>query len=198
MLKTEQVITPESTICNPCHMAFRNYVTSPGRLPTAKELLAAPVGPQLPQGSARAKSTVKRHVYEAVAAGKVVCNEDIEAWLVTERRANDIEDTSAEHVRRIALKMLQDIGEGVGDASVREYHNGAFGEDACRVLVYLIPTSGRDDVIAGLDREVRKRNRENEDLRQQLQEARRDRESGDTFARATPRKITPISWSFLA
>ncbi|CAM9094088.1 unnamed protein product [Ascophyllum nodosum] len=54
MLKTEQVITAESTICNPCHMAFHNYVTLPGRHPPAKELLAAPVRPRLPQGSARA------------------------------------------------------------------------------------------------------------------------------------------------
>ena len=87
-------------------MAFHNYVTSPGRHPTAKELLAAPVGPQLPQGSARAKSAVKRQVYEALAAGKVVWSEDIEAILVTERRANNTEDALAGYARRIALKML--------------------------------------------------------------------------------------------
>ena len=82
--------------------------------------------------------------------------------------------------------MLSDVGEGVGDASVREYCGGAFGEDRRLILVYLIPTSDRDDLIAGLDREVRKMDRENEDLRQQLREVRRDRESGDAFARATP------------
>ena len=71
--------------------------------------------------------------------------------------------------------MLKDVGEGVADASVREYRGGAFGEDGRFVLVYLIPTSDRDDIIAGLDRHVRKMNRENEDLRQQLRKARRDR-----------------------
>ncbi|CAM9114542.1 unnamed protein product [Ascophyllum nodosum] len=186
MLKTKEVITAGSTICNPCHMAFHNHVTSPERRPTAKELLAAPVGPQLPQGSTRAKSAVKRHVYEALAAGKVVCSEDIETRLVTERRANNIQDASAGHVRRITLKMLKDVGEGVADASVRVYRGGAFGDDKRLVLVYLMPTSDRDNTIAGLDRHVRKMNRQNEDLRQQLREARGDRESGDTFARATP------------
>ena len=68
---------------------------------------------------------------------------------------------------------------------MREYRGGAFGEDRRLMLVYLIPTSDRDDIIAGLDREVRKMDPENEDLRQQLREVRRDRESGDTFARAT-------------
>ena len=64
---------------------------------------------------------------------------------------------------------------------------GAFGEDRRPILVYLIPTSDRDDIIARLDREVRKMDRENEDLRQQLRaEGYWDRESGNTFARATP------------
>ena len=111
---------------------------------------------------------------------------DIEAWHVTKRRANNIEDALAGSVRRIALKMLQDVGEGVGDASVREYRGGAFREDRRPILVYLIPTSDRDDAIARLDREVGKMDRENEDLRQLLREAHRDRESGNTFARATP------------
>ena len=173
MLKTKQVLTAESTICNPCHMAFHNYVTSPGRHPTARELLAAPVGPQLPQGIERVKNAVKRHVYEALAAGKVVCSKDIETKLVAERRANNIEDASAGHIRRCALKILQDVGEGVGDVSVREYRGGAFGEDSRVILVYLIPTSDREDIIAGFDRKVRKMDRENEDLRQQLREARR-------------------------
>ena len=184
MLKTKEIITADSTLCNPCHMAFHSYLTSPGRHPTAKELLAAPVGPQLPQGSARAKNAVKRHVYEALAAGKVVCSEDIEARLVTERRANNMEDASAGYARKIALKMLQDVGEGVGDACVREYRDGAFGEDSRKVFVYLIPTFGRDDIIVGLDREIRKMDRENEGLRQQLQEARRDADKGGTCASA--------------
>ncbi|CAM9469481.1 unnamed protein product, partial [Ascophyllum nodosum] len=184
MLKTKRVLTAESTICNPCHMAFHKYVTSPGRHPTARELLAAPVGPQLPQGIERVKNAVKRHVYEALAAGKVVCSEDIEARLVTERRANNIEDASAGHVRRYALKILQDVGEGVGDVSVREYRDGAFGEDRRKIFVYLIPTFGGDDIIVGLDREIRKMDRESEGLRQQLQEAHRDVEKGGTFASA--------------
>ena len=185
MLKTKEVITAESSICNPCHMAYYQYVTSTERLPTAKELLAASVGPQLPQGSARARRAVKRQVYEALAAGKVVCSEDIETRLVTERRANNIEDASAGHVRGIVQKMLQEVGEGVGDACVREYRDGAVGEDRRKTFVYLIPTVGRDDIIVGLDREIRKMDRENEGLRQQLQEARGDVERGGTFARAT-------------
>ena len=111
-----------------------------------------------------------------LAAGKVVCSGDIETRLVTEQRANNIEDASAGHVRRIALKMFQDVGEGVGNASVREYRGGAIVEDGPFILLYLISTPDRDDIVAGLEREVRKMDRKNEDLRQQLREARRDRE----------------------
>ncbi|CAM9506323.1 unnamed protein product [Ascophyllum nodosum] len=192
ILKTKEVIAAESSICHPCHMAYYDYVTLTGRLPTSKELLAVSVGPQLPQGSARTKSAVKRHVYEALVAGKVVCSEDIEARLVTERRANNIEDASAGHLRRIAQKMLHEVGEGVGDACVRECRDGAFGEDRRKTFVYLIPTLSRGDIIAGLDREFRKMDRENEGLRQQLQEARGDVERGGTFARAT--RTTYFKW----
>ena len=58
---------------------------------------------------------------------------DIRARHVTERRARNIEDASAGPVRRIALRMSQDEGEGVGAARVRDYRGGAFVEDRRRL-----------------------------------------------------------------
>ena len=55
--------------------------------------------------------------------------------------------------------MLKEVSEDIEDASVREYRGEAFGEGGHKTLSYLIPTFGRDDIIAGLDREIQKRER---------------------------------------
>ena len=186
MRKTKEVITAASDICNACHMAFYGFMNSTTRLPTTKELLAAPAGAQLSKGIARANIAVVRHVYEALAAGHVVCSEDIAVVLARERRLNEVKGVSDRHLREIVRTLMKEIGEGVGDVCVREYGGGTFGEDGRTTLVYLFPTDSNVDVLAATDRKLRRLRRENQELRQQLQEARGNGGSGSGSATATP------------
>ena len=98
------------------------------------------IGPQRPQGSTRAKRTVKSDVYKALVAGDVLSRDGIKARLFTKRRANNAEEISARHVRGVTQKTLKEIGEGVEDTSVREYRGGELRGDTCKTLQYLIPT----------------------------------------------------------
>ena len=81
---------------------------------------------------------------------------------------------------------MKDIGKGVADVCVREYSGGTFGEDGRTTLVYLFPTDINVDVLAATDRKLRRMHRENQELRQQLQEARGNGGSGSGSATATP------------
>ena len=186
MRKTKEVITAASYICNPCHMAFYAFMKSSTRLPTTKELLAAPTGPKLPKGTARANIAVVRHVYEALAAGTVVCSEDIAGVLARERRDNEVNGVSDRHLRLLVWTLMEDIGKGVADVCVREYGGGTFGDDKRTTFVYLFPTNMNVDVLAANDRKLRRMHRENQELRQQLQEARGKGGSGSGQATVTP------------
>ena len=109
MRKTKEVITAAGYICNACHMTFFAFVLSTKRLPTTKELLAAPSGAKLPKGIARANIAVVRHVYEALAEGNVVCSEDIAVVLARERRDNEVKGVSDRHLRGIVWALNVDI-----------------------------------------------------------------------------------------
>ena len=186
MRKTKEVITATRDICNACHMAFYAFLTSKGRLPTTKELLAAPSGAKLPKGIARANNAVVRHVYEALAAGNVVCSEDIVVVLARERRDNEVKGVSDRHLRGLVGTLIKDIGKCVADVRVREYWGGTLGEDGRTTYVYLFPTDINVDVLAATDRKLRRMHRENQELRQQLQEARGNGRSGSGSATVTP------------
>ena len=167
-------------------MAFYAFLTSKGRLSTTKELLAAPAGPQLPKGIARANIGVVRHVYEALGEGNVVCSEDIAVVFARERRDNDVKDVSDRRLREIVRTLMKEIGECVGDVCVREYGGGTFGEDRRTTLVHLFPTDINVDVLAAMGRKLRRMHRENQELRQQLQAARGTGGSDSGTATATP------------
>ncbi|CAM9450488.1 unnamed protein product [Ascophyllum nodosum] len=186
MRKTKEVITAVSYICNPCHMAFYAFMKSSTRLPTTKELLVAPTEPKLPKGIARANIAVVRHVYEALAAGNVVCSEHIAGVLAREWRDNEVKGVSDRHFRGLVWTLMKDIGKGVADVCVREYGGGTLGEDGRTTFVYLFPTSMNVDVLAANDRKLRRMHRENQELRQQLQEARGNGGSGSGQATVTP------------
>ena len=148
--------------------------------------MAAPAGPQLPKGIARANIGVVRHVYEALAEGNVVCSEDIAVVLARERRDNGVKNVSDRRLWEIVQTLMKEIHEGVDDVCVREYDGGTFGEDGRTTLVYLFPTAIKVDVLAAKDRSLRKMHRENQELRQQLQEARGKGGSGSGSATKTP------------
>ena len=143
-------------------MTFYAFMKSATRLPTTKELLAAPSEVKLPKGTARGNIAAVRHVYEALAAGNV---------LARERRDNEVKGVSDRHLRGVLWTLMKDIGKGVADVCVREYSGGTFGEDGRTTLVYLFPTNTNVDVLAATDRKLRRMHRENQELRQQLQEA---------------------------
>ena len=92
MRKTKSVITAASYICTACHMTFYALMKLTTRLPTTKELLAAPSGVKLPKGIARDNIAAVRHVYEALAAGNV---------LATERRVNEVKGASDRPLRGV-------------------------------------------------------------------------------------------------
>ncbi|CAM9539996.1 unnamed protein product [Ascophyllum nodosum] len=188
MRKTKEVITAVSDICNSCHMAFYDFTKSRGRLPTIVELLAALAGKELPQGIHRANIAVVRHnMYEALAAGNMVCSEDIAVVLARERRDSKVQDVSDKHLRTLVSAMMKAVGEGVSDVSVREYRGGTIGEDGRTTFVYLFPTNINLDVLASTDRKLRKTHRENQELRQQLKDARGNGGSGSGSGTVTPR-----------
>ena len=119
MRKTKEVMSAVSDVCNSCHTAFYDFTKSTARLPTTKELLAAPAGQELPQGIDRANIAVVRHMYEALAAGNMVCSEDIAVVLARERRGNKVKDVSDKHLRVVVSTMME-VGEGIRDVYVRE------------------------------------------------------------------------------
>ena len=108
MRKTKEGITAVSDVCNSCHMAFYDFTKSRARLPTTIELLAAPAGKELPQGIDRANIAAVRHVYEALAAGNMVCSEDIAVVLARERRGNKVKDVSDRHLRVLVSTVIKD------------------------------------------------------------------------------------------
>ena len=119
MRKTKEVMSAVSDVCNSCHTAFYDFTKSTARLPTTNELLAAPAGQELPQGIDRANIAVVRHMYEALAAGNMVCSEDIAVVLARERRGNKVKDVSDKHLRVVVSTMME-VGEGIRDVYVRE------------------------------------------------------------------------------
>lgn len=116
-------------------------VMLPARYPTAEEVLEVPVGPPRSQDSARAKDDFKRHVDSRLAVGEAVCSDDIEEMLLTKRRANNFVNDSAGYVRKVVLRMLKGINEGIEDTRNREYDGSYFGEDGHGTFVYLIPAA---------------------------------------------------------
>ena len=187
MRKTKEVITAVSDICNTCHMAFYAFMKSTERLPTTKELLAAPPGNKLSQGIDRANVAVVRHMYKELEAGNIVCNEDIAVVLARERRDNKLKDLSDKYMQVTVSNMMEEVGEGVGDVCVREYRGGTFGEDGRTTLVYLLPTNINVDILASTDRNLRRMHRANQNLCQQLEDERGNGGSRSVSAAVTPR-----------
>ena len=187
MRKTKEVIAAVSDICNSCHMAFYGFTKSPGRLPTTNELLAAPAGKELPQGIDKANIAVVRHMYKALAAGNMVCSEDIAVVLARKRRDNKVKDLSDKYMQVTVSNMMKEVGEGVSDVRVREYRGATLGEDGRTTFVYLFPTNINVDVLASTDRKLRRMQRAYQDLRQHLQDTRGDGGSGSGSATVTPR-----------
>ena len=144
------------------------------------------LGIKLPQGIDKANITVVRHMYEELVAGNTVCSEDIAAVLTRERRDNKVKDLSGKYLQVVVSTMMKEAGEGVGDVCVREYRRGTFGEDGHTTLVYLFPTDINVDVLASTDRKLRRMHRANQNLCQQLQDARGNGGSRSVSAAVRP------------
>ena len=126
-------------------------------------------------------------MYEELAADNVVCSEGIAGVLARERRDNKVKDVPDKYLRVVVSTMIKEVGEGVSDECVREYRGGTFREDGRTIFVYLFPTKINVDVLASTDRKLRRMHRANQDLCQQLQDARGNGGSGGGSATVTPR-----------
>ena len=126
-------------------------------------------------------------MYEELAAGNVVCSEGIAGVLARERRDNKVKDVPDKYLRVVVSTMIKEVGEGVSDECVREYRGGTFREDGRTIFMYLFPTKINVDVLASTDRKLRRMHRANQDLCQQLQDARSNGGSGGGSATVTPR-----------
>ena len=67
---------------------------------------------------------------------------------------------------------MKEIGKCVGDMCRREYRGGTFGKNRRTKLVYLFSTNINGNVLVATDRKLRGMHQENQELHQQLQEAR--------------------------
>ena len=67
---------------------------------------------------------------------------------------------------------MKEIGKCVGDKCRREYRGGTFGENRRTTLVYLFSTNINGNVLVATDRKLRGMHRDDQELRQQLQEWR--------------------------
>ena len=124
---------------------------------------------------------------EALAAGNMVCSEDIAVVFARERRDNKVKDVSDRHLQVLVSTLMKGAGEGVSDVRVEEYRGGTFGEDGRTTFVYLFLTNFNVDVLVSTDRKLRRMHRANQDLCQQLRDARGNSGSGSGSATATPR-----------
>ena len=132
-----------------------------------------------------------RTTKDIINAARDICNgcvysEAIAVVLARERRNNGVKGVPEHHLRGIACTLMKDIGKGVGDVCVRKYGGRTFAEGGRTTVVYLFSTDFNIEVLATTDRTLRRMHRENQELCQQLHEARGNGGSGSSSRTSTP------------